>query len=369
MSRQINVKVLVGQRFPVRSGGELYNSHLFQAAEDEGLSLSFATLSEAPFEQCLARRLIWRLKAVTRCFYMSRQAWHTESPLWIDVWLAPYLWPWALLSRHRCLLMVHHLRAHLEPSLLKRYWLGWCERRLIRQAAHILTVSQSSYRQICTQQSLPLTIRVINPGFERPEVKSVAHRVGTTTQFLYVGHLTRAKGIVDLAMALRELPADDSWHMHIVGNMAAEPGTIQQVQELLVGMRSSQVTLHGRVDDASLQRLYAQADVFVLPSHWEGYGIVFLEAMARGLPVISTTAGAIPEVVCDKQTGLLVAPGDVQALAAALQKLLQDNDLRQNLGQAAYAAAMQHADWPQMQTECRDWWHGLKQANALSMED
>lgn len=366
MSRLADVNVLVGQRTPVHSGGELYNSHLFQAAEDEGLVLHFSTLSEAPFEQCLAHRLIWRLKAWTRCFYMSRQAWCAEAPLWIDIWLAPYLWPWALFSRRRCLLMVHHLRARLEPSLLKRYWLGWCERLLIRQAAHILTVSQSSYRQICAQQDSALSIRIIHPGFERPGMNAEADRGGARVQLLYVGHLTRSKGIIDLAMALRELPADDSWHMHIVGSMAAEPHTAQQAQELLASVPASLVTLHGRVDDASLQKLYAQADVFVLPSYWEGYGIVFLEAMARGLPVVSTTAGAIPEVVCDKQTGLLVAPGDVQALAAALRQLLKDADLRQSLGQAAYAAAMQHADWPKMQAECRDWWHDLKQSHALA---
>jgi glycosyltransferase involved in cell wall biosynthesis len=75
-------------------------------------------------------------------------------------------------------------------------------------------------------------------------------------------------------------------------------------------------------------RCYRQADVFCLPSVQEGFGIVFLEAMAAGLPIVAARSAAIPEVVPDAQTGLLVAPGDVAALAEALSALLQNSERR-----------------------------------------
>jgi glycosyltransferase involved in cell wall biosynthesis len=81
-------------------------------------------------------------------------------------------------------------------------------------------------------------------------------------------------------------------------------------------------------DDAQVARCYRQADVFCLPSVQEGFGIVFLEAMAAGLPIVAARSAAIPEVVPDAQTGLLVAPGDVAALAEALSALLQNSERR-----------------------------------------
>src|SRR5262249_51194424 len=106
------------------------------------------------------------------------------------------------------------------------------------------------------------------------------------------------------------------------------------------------VRLLGEVpDDAEVGRLYREADVFCLPTVQEGFGIVFLEAMASGLPVVATTAAAIPEVVPDGKAGLLVPPGDVEALAAALVELLRDP------GRRAACAAFGHKhvrqyDWP-----------------------
>jgi glycosyltransferase involved in cell wall biosynthesis len=100
-------------------------------------------------------------------------------------------------------------------------------------------------------------------------------------------------------------------------------------------------------DDDDLARLYRHADVFCLPSVQEGFGIVFLEAMASGLPIVGTSAAAIPEVVPHRRAGTLAPPGDVEALAGALIEQLRRPELR--AAYAAYGLAhVQRYDWGQV---------------------
>jgi glycosyltransferase involved in cell wall biosynthesis len=111
------------------------------------------------------------------------------------------------------------------------------------------------------------------------------------------------------------------------------------------GLRE-RVLLHGEQDEAGLRTLYAEADAFVLSSFHEGYGMALAEALAHGLPVISTRAGAIPDTVPDG-AGMLVAPGDVAELRGALQRLMDDATWRAQLGAGARAARGDLPSWAQ----------------------
>jgi glycosyltransferase involved in cell wall biosynthesis len=102
----------------------------------------------------------------------------------------------------------------------------------------------------------------------------------------------------------------------------------------------------GAVSDSELDILYAQADAFVLPSLFEGYGMVYAEAMAYGLPIIATTGGAIPDTV-PSEAGLLVHPGDVPALTLALKKVILDAPYRARLSSGALRAAAKQPTWDQ----------------------
>jgi glycosyltransferase involved in cell wall biosynthesis len=117
----------------------------------------------------------------------------------------------------------------------------------------------------------------------------------------------------------------------IVGEGADRPRLERTVQES--GL-SGHVRFTGKIPDDRLSSFYDACDLFALPSLGEGFGIVFLEAMAHGKPCIGAQAGAVPEVIQDGRTGLLVRPDDAGALAEALIRLLQNEDLRQAMGQA-----------------------------------
>jgi len=137
-----------------------------------------------------------------------------------------------------------------------------------------------------------------------------------------------------LLRALAAIPNRD-WRLTCVGSPDRDPVTAQRLCERLrADGLEDRVRLAGEMDTARLAVHYDSADIFVLPTLYEGYGMAVAEALARGLPIVSTDTGAIGELVGD-EAGLLVPPGDVDALAAALVQVLDDAQTRDRLEQGA----------------------------------
>jgi glycosyltransferase involved in cell wall biosynthesis len=148
-----------------------------------------------------------------------------------------------------------------------------------------------------------------------------------------VGRLKAPKDFPTLVSALAALPRD-SFDALIVGDGPDRPRLEEQIRTCGLAGR---VRLAGERRD--VPDLLAEADVFVLPSRSEGHPVSVLEAMAAGVPVVASRVGGIPEQVDDGVTGLLVAPGDPEALAAALGRLAADPALRRRLGAAGRVRA------------------------------
>ena len=139
--------------------------------------------------------------------------------------------------------------------------------------------------------------------------------------------------------------SDRWWTLTCVGSLERDPSTAHHLQASLRWLRlEDQIELRGELDSAALAGCYDRADVFVLPTLYEGYGMVVAEALARGLPVVSTTTGAIQELVAD-DAGLLVPPGDQIALATALSRVIADRGLRERLAEGARRARQRLATW------------------------
>jgi glycosyltransferase involved in cell wall biosynthesis len=133
----------------------------------------------------------------------------------------------------------------------------------------------------------------------------------------------------------------------IAGDLTRDRNTAVQLEaDVAHSGLGERVVIPGAVSPERLAALYAEADVFVLASHFEGYGMAYAEAVAHGLPVIGSNAGAIPDTV-PPDAGLLVPPGNVAALAQALHSVITDSDLRQRLARAAHAAAPRFSTWRQ----------------------
>ena len=149
---------------------------------------------------------------------------------------------------------------------------------------------------------------------------------------LFLGRLEKRKGIYQLLEAIAKLSPSFPQIRLLAGGDGRLENVAEHARQLGIQDR---ITLLGWVQGSQKEDLLARATLFVLPSYKEGLPMGLLEAMAAGLPVVATTVGGIPDAVEDGVEGLLVSPGDVDALCAAIEKLLLSSQLRQQMGEAA----------------------------------
>ena len=255
-----------------------------------------------------------------------------------------------LIGRNRLLALVHHPLA-LESGLTaeRAESLRRSERAALASAHGVIVTSAATARLVISDYDVPAgRVTVARPGNDRAppaQNRPVRSRDGVV-QLLSVGAVVPRKGFDVLIAALATL-TDLPWRLTIAGDLTRDRNTAVQIEANIAhrGLGERVVT-PGAVSPERLAALYAEADVFVLASHFEGYGMAYAEAVAHGLPVIGSNAGAIPDTV-PPDAGLLVPPGNVAALAQALHSVITDSDLRQRLARAARAAAPRVSTWRQ----------------------
>ena len=245
--------------------------------------------------------------------------------------------------RLRLIALVHHpLAEETGLDLETSQRLKESERRALKAARLVVVTSPATGRRMPSYGVDGDRVRVIVPGTpNRPVAKGTGHHVA----LLCIATLIERKGhhvLLDALATLRDLP----WQLTCYGSH-----TLQRVSAdgIVAHGRSlgldDRIRWAGEADEATLWAAYDAADVFVLPTLHEGYGMVVAEAVACGLPVVSTRVGGIPDLVSE-DSGILVEPGDAAALAAALRVVVGDPAARARLRAGARERRETLTRWP-----------------------
>ncbi len=209
------------------------------------------------------------------------------------------------------------------------------ERAVLAKAAAIIVTSPATGRLLARDFAVDeARIHVAEPGTD-PAPRAPADNAHP--RLLAVGSLVPRKGYAVLVEALAEL-ADLPWSLTIVGAERAPGHRAELDAAIAKAGLSDRIAFAGTLDEPALHAAYAAADLFVMPSLFEGFGMVLTEALARGLPIVATTGGAAAETV-PEAAALKVPPGHTPTLAAALRRAICDPTLRRRLADAAWAAA------------------------------
>jgi glycosyltransferase involved in cell wall biosynthesis len=252
----------------------------------------------------------------------------------------------ALRVSHRVIALVHHplaLESGLTPGEMAA--LRDSERAALAAVSRVVVTSPATRRILVTDYDVPTEIiTVALPGSELTAGAAVVRKpaeeaIDQTINLLAVGAVVPRKGYDVLLEALGQLTALD-WRLVIAGDCKRDRATAGELAAIIARKRlERRVCLAGAVNEHELAVLYRDADVFVLASRFEGYGMAYAEAIAHGLPVIGTRTGAVPDTV-PANAGILVPPDDAAALAAALGAMIADAGLRERCSAAARAAPM-----------------------------
>lgn len=264
--------------------------------------------------------------------------------------------------------IVHHLRSsEVHPGKVMPIYRA-VERHYLRSVDGFIYNSQTT-RQIVQQQFHALKPHVVvypaadhcHPPSHDTVIEAITTRLHQAhpLQLLFIGNLMARKGLHTVLNALARLTTEN-WHLHVVGSQEVDPtysaAMRQRANTLSLNTR---VSWYGRIGNYELAQRLATSDVLVMPSY-EGFGIVYLEAMAYGLPVVAANVGAAPELVSTGINGYLVAPDDDRSLASQLD-LLQRN--RVHLASLAYHARLRyeaHPTWTQSMQLAFDWLREIK---------
>ena len=217
------------------------------------------------------------------------------------------------------------------------------ERSALAVAARVVVTSEATARIVATDYNVQSRrISVVRPGNDPvPRARGSDDNV---VRLLSIGSVVPGKGYDLLIAAVAEI-ADLPWQLTIAGDRTRNPATAVRLDaDISAHGLDDRVAVLGAVPPERITELFLASDVFVLASRFESYGMAIAEAIAHGLPVVSTSAGAISDTV-PAGTGLLVPPDDAAALAQALRRLISDRAERRSLAMNARAAAARLPTW------------------------
>jgi glycosyltransferase involved in cell wall biosynthesis len=322
------------------TGGYLYHQRIAALAPAFDARLRFVSVPAAPFPLPVAAGPV----------VLRRAARDRPDVLLLDSIAAAYVGPWLPVLRLPMAVaaMLHQPPGGIDHPPMRTRVQAVLDRRAYGYADRLLVASAALADELLAQGIPPGKVVVVPPG--RDMTGECAEppgdlRAGRRAALVSVGNWVARKGLLDLLEAMGRLPAGAAT-LHLVGDTDIEPGFAARVRARLQAPDlAGRVVVHGSLPAQRVAALYQAADLFALPSMREPYGTVYAEAMAAGLPVVGYRAGNLPHLVDDGRHGLIVPLGDVDALAAALGRLVDDPQLRTRMGRAAAEHATTFPTW------------------------
>jgi glycosyltransferase involved in cell wall biosynthesis len=309
------------------TGGYLYHARVLAGLREEGIEVEEIIASGAsPAEQEEAAHRLGFLLDPQRfdAIIVDALARIVCAP-WLDRWRAT----------RPVVAMIHELpsvAAGCRVAQEKEF-----EERLLR-ADRLIVVSNHGSSVLQSRGVPAERIHVVSPGFDHlfPPDADAEHSAhdDSSVRALCVAQWIPRKAILDLVQAWTASERRGAM-LELIGETDPDPAYAASVQAVIADAPDFSIRVSGPVDDAMLKAAYTAADLFVLPSRYEGYGIVYAEALAHGLPIVACEVGPIPELV-GEEAALLVPPDDAEALSEALDLLLQDSTLRGRMSAAAH---------------------------------
>jgi glycosyltransferase involved in cell wall biosynthesis len=247
--------------------------------------------------------------------------------------------------------IVHHLRCReRHPALMRRLY-HWVEKRYLASVDAFICVSRTTAQDVENLMGRTQPLVVASPGRDglpgavsRAEIMARATAPGPFN-LIFVGNLIPRKELHTLLAALKNL-SDDDWHLTVAGSLTMDAAYVAAIRRQIndAGL-APRVSLLGSLPAQELAARCAASHLLAVPSSYEGFGIVYLEAMQFGLPAIAGSDGAAKEIITHGDNGFLVPPGNPEALAHQIELLIQDRELLLRMSLAAHQSGAAHPTW------------------------
>jgi len=335
------------------SGGYFYDRKLVEYLRSQGDTVEIISLPWRNYAAHLMDNVSFRLwSRGTRPWNTARQAIELQD---LDILIQDELNHPSLLFANRgehsypIISLVHHLRSSEPRPEWQNAFYRAVERKYLQSVDGFIFNSRTTEKVVYGLIEHKKPSVVAYPPTDRfgepiGEEVILSRSQSSPLRILFVGNVIYRKGLHTLLKAIRVQPS--VFQLDVVGSLISEPPYTKLIQEFIAQNNLSPVVfLHGPLDKAPLIEKFRQAHVVVVPSSYEGFGIVYLEGMCFGLPAIGTTAGAASEVIEPGRTGYLVAPDDSESLAAHLMSLVEDRDLLTRLSLNARERYLRQPSW------------------------
>jgi glycosyltransferase involved in cell wall biosynthesis len=333
----MKIGLLIYGSLDTLSGGYLYDRRLVEYLRAQGDAVEIISLP-------------WRNYAAHLTYNL-----HVRLPDGLDLLIQDELNHPSLLIANRkphpypIISLVHHLRcSELRPKWQNSLY-RFVERKYLRSVDGFIFNSNTTRGVVHGLMDQDKPAIVAYPPTDRFGAAISASDIETRAQLgplkiLFVGNVMKRKGLHTLLKAVSSRIS--AYSLDIVGSLDVEPAYTRKMRKFVRANGLSPIVhFHGPLDSERLERKLQQAHVLVVPSSYEGFGIVYLEGMCFGLPAIGTTAGAASEVIEHGKTGYLIEPGDHEALTRHIQTLSQDRALLSRLALNARERYMKQPAW------------------------